>query len=332
MSDTCTIIAEAGVNHNGDIKLAFKLIDEAAKAGVDFVKFQTWKSENVISCFAEKAEYQKETTGSSESMLDMERKLELPYSDFYDLKAYCKEKGVGFMSTPFDIESVEFLFELGVDILKIPSGEINNLPFLEAIASHGRQRLILSTGMSDMEEIQQALEVLKPCGEIVLLQCNTQYPTPMKDVNLRSMQTMRERFSVPVGLSDHSVGIEVSIAAVALGACVIEKHFTLDRKMEGPDHKASIDPKELYALVPAIRNVELALGNGQKTVSDSERENLAVARKSIVAQTAIGKGSCFTVDNITTKRPGNGISPMRWHKVLGTQAKRDFLEDELIEL
>jgi len=327
------IIAEAGVNHNGKMDLAYRLIDVAAKAGADYVKFQTWKSENVISKYAPKAEYQKETTGADESMLEMEKKLEFPFENFMLLKDYCHKAGIGFMSTPFDIESAIFLFSIGVDIIKIPSGEITNLPLLEVITEHPCP-VILSTGMCEMQEIEDAINILKRKGNenITLLHCNTQYPTPMRDVNLRAMLTLNERFELPVGLSDHSVGIEVPIAAVALGAEVIEKHLTLSREMEGPDHKASIEPDELFSMVKSIRNIELAMGIGEKHVTDSERGNIAVARKSIVASKIISKGQVFTQDNITTKRPGTGISPMKWYDVLGTVAKRDFDEDELIEV
>lgn len=327
------IIAEAGVNHNSEMDLAYSLIDVAAKAGADYVKFQTWKSENVISKFAPKAEYQKESTDADESMLEMEKKLEFPFENFLLLKNYCHKKGIGFMSTPFDIESAVFLFSIGVAIIKIPSGEITNLPLLEVIAEHSCP-VILSTGMCEMQEIEDAINILQNKGNknITLLHCNTQYPTPMWDVNLRAMQTLNERFELPVGLSDHSVGIEVPIAAVALGAVVIEKHFTLSREMQGPDHKASVEPDELCSMVKSIRNIELAMGNGEKHVTDSERENIAVARKSIVASKIISKGEVFTQYNITTKRPGTGISPMEWYDVLGSVAKRDFNEDELIDL
>lgn len=327
------IIAEAGVNHNGRMDLAYRLIDAAAKAGADYVKFQTWKSENVISKYAPKAEYQKETTGEGESMLEMEKKLEFPFENFLLLKDYCHKAGIGFMSTPFDMESAAFLFSIGVDIVKIPSGEVTNLPLLEVIAEH-LCPIILSTGMCEMHEIEDAINILQSKGkkDITLLHCNTQYPTPMWDVNLCAMQTLNERFELTVGLSDHSAGIEVPIAAVALGAKVIEKHLTLDREMEGPDHKASLEPDELCSMVKSIRNIELALGNGDKHVTDSERENIAVARKSIIASKIISKGEVFTPENITTKRPGTGISPMKWYDVLGSVAKRDFNEDELIDL
>ncbi|QHW32610.1 N-acetylneuraminate synthase [Paenibacillus rhizovicinus] len=327
------IIAEAGVNHNGEMDLAYRLIDAAVEAGADYVKFQTWKSENVISKHAPKAEYQKETTGEDESMLEMEKKLEFPFENFILLKEYCQKKDIGFMSTPFDIESALFLFSMGVDMVKIPSGEITNLPFLEVIADHACP-VILSTGMCEIEEIEDAVRILTSKGNnnLSILHCNTQYPTPMKDVNLRAIQTLEERFKFPIGLSDHSLGIEVPVAAVAMGAEVIEKHFTLSRDMEGPDHKASLEPTELTDMVRSIRNIELALGDTGKHVTESERGNMAVARKSIVASKKISRGEAFTVENITTKRPGTGISPMKWYEVLGGAAKRDFQEDELIEL
>jgi N-acetylneuraminate synthase len=327
------IIAEAGVNHNGEMDLAYSLIDVAAKAGADYVKFQTWKSENVISKFAPKAEYQKESTDADESLLEMEKKLEFPFENFLPLKNYCHKKGIGFISTPFDLESALFLFSIGVDLIKIPSGEITNLPLLEVIAEHSRP-VILSTGMCEMQEIAAAIHILQSKGnnKITLLHCNTHYPTPMRDVNLRAMQTLKERFELPVGLSDHSLGIEVPIAALALGAVVIEKHFTLNRAMQGPDHKASVEPDELCNMVKSIRNIELALGSGEKHVTESERGNIAVARKSIVASKRISKGQVFSQDNITTKRPGTGISPMKWYDVLGGVAKRDFQEDEMIDL
>jgi N,N'-diacetyllegionaminate synthase len=327
------IIAEAGVNHNGNMGLAIKLIDAASKAGADYIKFQTWKSENIISRYTPKAEYQKNATGADESMLEMVKKLELPFENFKILKEHCHTAGIGFMSTPFDIESVNFLFSIGVDIIKIPSGEITNLPLLEVIAEHSCS-ILLSTGMCEIQEIETAIGILqkKTKKDITVLHCNTQYPTPMCDVNLRTMQVLKERLGLPVGLSDHSLGIEVPIAAAALGAEVIEKHFTLSHEMEGPDHKASVEPDELYSMVKCIRNIELALGNGDKHVTNSERENIYIVRKSIVASKKIVKGEVFTMDNITVKRPGTGISPMKWYDILGCTAKRDFNEDELIIL
>lgn len=327
------IIAEAGVNHNGDIRLAKKLIDAAKSAGADAVKFQTFKAESVVSKLAQKAEYQKQTTGVDESQLEMVKKLELSFCDFKELKKYCEEKEILFLSTPFDFDSIDFLESLEMPIYKVPSGEITNLPYLIKIARIGKS-VIMSTGMSDLDEVGLALEVLRDngAGSITLLHCNTQYPTPFEDANLKAMLTLKERFGVAVGYSDHTLGIEAPIAAVALGATVIEKHFTLDKNMEGPDHKASLDPQELKAMVTSIRNIEVALGDGIKRPSKSETPNKEVARKSIVARRNIVKGEIFTEDNLTVKRPGNGISPMKWFEVLGKKATRDFCEDELIEL
>lgn len=327
------IIAEAGVNHNGNMELAVRLIDIAAKAGADYIKFQTWKSESIVSRYAPKAKYQSEATGKGETMLGMVKKLELSFDDFRALKAHCQKAGIGFLSTPFDIESAEFLFSLGVDAIKISSGELTNLPLLEVIASFPNP-ILLSTGMCTLEEIEDAVSVLQRgfTKAITILHCNTQYPTPMKDVNLRAMQTLKARFGFPVGLSDHSQGIEVPIAAAALGAQVIEKHFTLSHELAGPDHRASADPNELANMIRCIRNIELAMGTGEKTVTASERENMAAARKSIVAARGILKGEIFTPDNIAAKRPGTGISPMKWHEVIGTVAKQDFGVDELITL
>ena len=329
------IIAEAGVNHNGSYELAIKMVDEAKRAGADYVKFQTAKPELVISTFAPKAEYQKETTGAAESQLEMCKAIHLPLTDYKPLKEYCDKVGIGFMSTPFDLVSIDVLEPLDMDYYKIPSGEITNLPYLRKIASKHRP-VILSTGMCEVEEVEAALQVLEQGGvkrsDIIVLHCNTEYPTPMADVNLRAMDDLRRSLGVEVGYSDHTKGIEVPIAAVASGATVIEKHFTLDKTMEGPDHKASLEPDELKAMVDAIRNIEQALGDGQKHVSPSERKNMDIARKSIVAARDIRKGEVLTEDNITTKRPGNGISPMRWDSVIGTTAIRDFGYDELIEI
>lgn len=327
------IIAEAGVNHNGDIRLAKKLIDAAKSAGADAVKFQTFKAESVVSKLAQKAEYQKQTTGADESQLEMVKKLELSFCDFKELKKYCEEKEILFLSTPFDFDSIDFLESLEMPIYKVPSGEITNLPYLIKIARIGKP-VIMSTGMSDLDEVGSALDVLRDngAGTITLLHCNTQYPTPFEDANIKAMLTLKERFGVAVGYSDHTLGIEAPIAAVALGATVIEKHFTLDKNMEGPDHKASLDPQELKAMVTSIRNIEVALGDGIKRPSKSETPNKEVARKSIVARRNIVKGEIFTEDNLTVKRPGNGISPMKWFEVLGKKATRDFCEDELIEL
>lgn len=327
------IIAEAGVNHNGSLDLAKRLAETAKACGADIVKFQTARLDSLVSRFAFTAEYQKKNTGTEESQKDMLRRLLLSYDDFNELAEYCGEIGVTFLSTPFDLESIEFLNHFDLPFWKIPSGEITNYPYLIAIAGT-KKPVVLSTGMCEMDEIDAALHVLRKHGtpEITLLHCNTEYPTPYEDVNLRAMETMRRQFGVPVGYSDHTRGIEVPVAAVALGACVIEKHFTLDRNMSGPDHKASLEPDELAAMVRSIRNIEAALGTGEKTVSVSERKNIGVARKSIVARTAIKKGEILTERNITTKRPGTGVSPMRWQEVLGTAAVRDFDEDELITL
>ena len=327
------IIAEAGVNHNGSLENAIKLIDVAIEAGVDAVKFQTFKSENMVCKHAQKATYQKETTDIEESQFTMLKKLELSKEAHERLQKYCGDRGVLFLSTPFDLESIEYLDEIGVPIMKIPSGEVTNYPYLKKIAQT-QKKIIMSTGMCKMEEIEKAIKVLKEykCGEITLLHCNTEYPTPFSDVNLNAMITLKEKFNVNVGYSDHTLGIDIPIAAVALGAAVIEKHFTLNKNMEGPDHKASLDPEELKQMVKAIRNVEIALGNGVKEPSNSEKKNMEVARKSIVAKVDIQKGMMFSEDNITTKRPGGGINPMRWNEIIGTRAKRDFIIDEMIEI
>lgn len=326
------IIAEAGVNHNGRFDLACKLVDAAKAAGVDCIKFQTFKSKNLVSRNAQKADYQKTTTGDG-SQVDMLKKLELSYDEFLKLKAYCDQSGICFLSTPFDFDSIDFLNSIEMPFWKIPSGEITNYPYLVALAKTGKP-VVMSTGICNLKDIEAAIKVLRENGtkEIKLLHCNTEYPTPFEDVNLRAMQTMRETFDLEVGYSDHTNGIEVPVAAVALGAMVIEKHFTLDRNMEGPDHKASLEPDELTAMVSSIRHIEQALGSGDKTPSPSEKKNMAVARKSIVAKRTIKAGEEFTEENITVKRPGSGISPMRWLEVLGTKAARDFEEDELIEL
>ena len=339
------IIAEAGVNHNGDFKTAKKMILAAKEAGADYVKFQTAVPELVISEFAPQAEYQKENTGIVESQLDMCRKIHLPLSDYRPLSDFCKETGIGFMSTPFDLTSIDLLAEIGQDYFKVPSGEITNLPYLRKIAEKGIP-VILSTGMSTIEETEEAIQILTgkhpstPEGftpkltrdDITVLHCNTQYPTPYVDINLRAMQTMADALGVRTGFSDHSLGIEAPIAAVALGACVIEKHFTLSREMAGPDHKASLEPTELKAMVTAIRHIEEALGDGVKRVTDSERPNIEIARKSIVAIRPIKKGEILTEENIYVKRPGNGVSPMLWDQAIGSEAIRDFAPDELIEL
>lgn len=329
------IIAEAGVNHNGDYDRAVEMIHAAQKAGADYVKFQTAVPELVISEFAPKAEYQKETTGASESQLDMCRKIHLPLSAYKSLKEICDEVGIGFVSTPFDLVSIDTLAELDMDFWKIPSGEITNLPYLRKIAKRG-EPVILSTGMSELSEVENALRILEdngtPRSKVSLLHCNTQYPTPYSDVNLRAMESLATLGASAVGYSDHTLGIEVPIAAVALGAKIIEKHFTLDKSLPGPDHRASLDPDELTKMVSSIRNIEVAAGDKDKTVSPSERPNIVVARKSIVAAKAIRKGELFSEENITVKRPGSGISPLKWDEVLNTPAPRDFEPDELIEI
>lgn len=326
-----TIIAEAGVNHNGSIELAKQMVEAAAKAGADYIKFQTFKPEKLVSKYAQKADYQKKTTGNNESQLQMLEKLALSYDDFVELKKYCEQIGIGFLSTPFDEDSIRFLDSLDMDFWKIPSGEITNYPYLVQIAQTGRD-IVLSTGMCEMDEIADAMKVLKEngAGNISLLHCNTEYPTPYEDVNLLAMKQMRTAFKKQVGYSDHTVGIEVPIAAVALGAEIIEKHFTLDKNMEGPDHKASLEPQELAQMVSAIRHIEKSLGDGNKKRTASEQHNIAAARKSIVAKCAISKGDIFTEANLTVKRPGSGISPMKWKELIGTKAQRDYVEDELI--
>lgn len=329
------IIAEAGVNHNGSIELARQLVDAAVAAGVDYVKFQTFKAEKIASRNATKASYQQKTTNANESQLAMLKKLELSKEDHLSLIEYCSKKNIQFLSTPFDLESIDLLSELGIRLGKIPSGEITNLPYLRKMAKTFPQ-LILSTGMATMKEIEEALNVLLNTGanknSIVILHCNTEYPTPFEDVNLLAMPSIGKKFGVSFGYSDHTKGIEVPIAAIALGAVVIEKHFTLDRNMEGPDHKASLEPQELIEMVNSIRNIEKAVGSSVKEPSPSELKNITIARKSIVAATNINKGEIFTEGNLTVKRPGSGISPMQWDAVLGKKASRDFEADELIEL
>ena len=326
------IIAEAGVNHNGSIELAKKLIDTAAEAGVDIVKFQTAKLDSLVSKNAVMADYQKNNIGEETSQKEMLSKLLLSFDDFKYLSEYCREKSIEFLSTPFDIESIYFLNDL-VGFWKVPSGEITNYPYLCEIGKT-KKPVVLSTGMAEMDEIEAAIEVLRDNGteDITLLQCTTEYPAPIESVNLRVMDTFKDVFKCEVGYSDHTDGIEVPLAAVALGATVIEKHFTLDKNMPGPDHKASASPEELRALVSGIRNIEKALGSSQKTPCDVELKNRKVARKSIVAKKAICAGETFTEENITTKRPGSGISPMKWNDVIGKVACRNFDEDELIEL
>lgn len=327
------IIAEAGVNHNGSVELAKKLIDVAAKAGADAVKFQTFKADKLVSKTAKKAEYQQQTTDASESQYAMIKKLELSEKAHHELMGYCKTKNVLFLSTPFDHESIDLLNDLGMKIFKIPSGEITNLPYLRHIGSLSKE-VILSTGMADLGEVEDALDLLATSGtpkeNITVLHATTEYPCPIEEVNLRAMQTIASAFNVKTGYSDHTNGIEVPIAAVAMGARVIEKHFTLDKMMEGPDHKASLEPDELTAMVAAIRNIEKALGNGIKKPSPSEMKNISIARKSIVASRAIAKGERLNTENITVKRPGNGINPMRFDEFIGTIAQKDYHEDELI--
>jgi N,N'-diacetyllegionaminate synthase len=331
------IIAEAGVNHNGNLDNAIKLIDAAVAAGVDYVKFQTFKADKLVSKSAQKAEYQKANTGNeTESQLQMLQKLELSEKDHEYLIDYCKSKGIKFFSTAFDLDSLAYLSKIGLTLVKIPSGEITNLPYLRKAASMFSE-VILSTGMATMPEIKDAMDVFLESGiakeNITILHCNTEYPTPMQDVNLNAMLHIQKEFGTAVGYSDHTMGIEVPIAAVALGGTVIEKHFTLDKNMPGPDHIASLEPDELKAMVSAIRNLEAALsGNGMKEPSASEKKNMAIGRKSLVASADIKKGDIFTEQNVTVKRPGTGISPMKWDSVMGLTAKQDFSEDQLIEL
>jgi N,N'-diacetyllegionaminate synthase len=335
MINRTLIIAEAGVNHNGDIALAKQLIDAAAEAGADLVKFQTFNADRLATRAAKKADYQNQTTDSTESQHEMLSRLELTPDMHKELIAHCAIRNIGFFSTGFDIESLDLLVSLGQDYFKIPSGEITNLPYLRHIGRISKT-VILSTGMANMGEIEAAIDALEQAGplrsNITVLHCTTEYPTPMNEVNLRAMQSIAQAFGVAVGYSDHTNGIEVAIAAVAMGATVIEKHFTMDRNLAGPDHKASLEPTELKAMVTAIRNIEIALGDGIKRLTPSEANNKPVARKSLVAKCEIKLGEVFTADNVTSKRPGSGISPMRWDHVIGRIASRDFLADELIEL
>ena len=327
------IIAEAGVNHNGSIELAFKLIDAAVESGADAVKFQTFKAENLVSKNTQKAEYQKQTTNPLESQLDMLKKLELDVDVHKKLIKYCNAKGILFLSSPFDHDSIDLLNELGIEVFKIPSGEITNLPYLRRIGSLAKQ-VILSTGMSTLKEVGDALAILVDSGtkkeNITVLHANTMYPTPMEDVNLNAMKTIKKEFDVAVGYSDHTLGIEVDIAAVAMGASIVEKHFAIDKAKEGPDHRASLELEELRAMVIAIRNVEKALGDGIKIPSGSEKPNIVVARKSILASQKIKKGDTLTEENIIVKRPGNGISPMKWDEVIGLVAAKDYQVDDKI--
>ena len=328
------IIAEAGVNHNGSIELAKKLIDVASEAGVDAVKFQTFKTSNLVSKDAKKAKYQKENMqDGDDNQYNMLKKLELDIDTHKELIGYCASKKIMFLSTPFDHDSIELLEGLGIEIFKIPSGEITNLPYLRHVGSL-KKKVILSTGMANMDEIRDALDVLVQAGtkkeDITVLHANTMYPTPMEDVNLNAMLTIGKTFDLSYGYSDHTLGIEVDIAAVAMGASVIEKHFTLDKNMDGPDHKASLEPDELEAMVRAIRNIQQALGDGVKKPSKSEIPNMEIARKSIVAKKDIKKGEVLNEENLTVKRPGNGISPMKWDEIVGSKAQRDYTEDEVI--
>ena len=328
------IIAEAGVNHNGSVELAKQLIDVASNSGADAVKFQTFKAENLVAKDTQKAEYQKQTTDASESQFDMIKKLELDVEAHKELIAYCQEKDIMFLSTPFDHESIDLLSDLGLKIFKIASGEITNLPYLRHIGSLGK-KVVLSTGMSNLKEVGDALNILINAGtskdNITVLHANTMYPTPMEDVNLNAMLTIQKEFDVAVGYSDHTLGIEVDIAAVAMGASCIEKHFTLDRAMDGPDHRASLEPEELKEMVDSIRNIEKALGSSEKKPSQSESVNIDIARKSIISKTDINKGDILDENNLCVKRPGNGISPMRWNEVIGTIAIKDYKKDTLIE-
>ena len=331
--DKVFIIAEAGVNHNGDLNIAKKLIEKASEVGADAIKFQSFKADNLVVKSAQKAEYQKKTTSNEENQFQMLSKLELTYEDHKELIKYCEEKDIMFLSSPFDFESIDLLNQLNLAIFKIPSGEITNLPYLKKIGKLNK-KIILSTGMSTLGEIESALNILKESGstDITVLHCNTEYPTPIKDVNLKAMNTIKDAFKVKVGYSDHTLGIEVPIAAVALGARVIEKHFTLDKSMDGPDHKASLEPNEFKLMIESIRNIEKALGDGIKTPTSSEAKNKEMARKSIVANIDIKKSEMFSEENLYVKRPGTGISPMRWEEVIGKVAQRDFKEDELIEI
>jgi N,N'-diacetyllegionaminate synthase len=329
------IIAEAGVNHNGDMKIAKRLIDVAADSGADIVKFQTFSAERLATQDTPKADYQNQTTDQAESQFEMLKRLELSTEMHEVLIAHCQKRNIGFFSAGFDIQSINYLVSLGAERFKIPSGEITNLPYLRHVGGFGKP-VILSTGMATLGEIEASLEVLETAGiprmQITVLHCSTEYPTPMQDVNLRAMCSIRDALGVAVGYSDHTAGIEVPIAAVALGATVIEKHFTLDRDLPGPDHKASLEPNEFAAMVRAIRNIEHALGDSIKRPSPSEAKNKPIARKSLVAAKQLRAGERFTPENVTAKRPGTGISPMRWDEVMGRVAARDFEVDELITL
>ena len=330
-----TIIAEAGVNHNGNIKLAYKLVDMAKRCGADFIKFQTTIPSMHISRHATKAKYQIKNTGNKQNQLEMLKKISLSYDDFKKLSKYCKKKKINFLSTAFDLQSIDFLKSLRMKFFKIPSGEITNLPYLSKIGKL-KKKIIISTGMSNMKEINQALKILIKNGtkkeNIVVMQCNTEYPTPLKDANLKAMLTIKNKFKVDVGYSDHTLGVDASIWAVAMGAKVIEKHITLDRSFQGPDHKASIEERDLKLLVKKVKLLEIAFGNGKKEATESEKKNIVIARNSLVASCYIEKGQRFSKINITAKRPGNGISPMFINKVYGKIAKQNFYEDDLIKL
>ena len=327
------IIAEAGVNHNGNINIAKELIVKASEAGADAIKFQTFRAKELVSATAKMADYQKKNTGKSEGQLEMLERLELSFDDFIELKKFSENNGIDFLSTPFDLKSLDFLVSLSLRYLKIPSGEITNKPYLLRIANSGIP-IILSTGMSDLEEVKAALKLFEgyPKNNITILHCTTEYPAPFREINLRAMQTIKETFGYSVGYSDHTRGIEASIAAVALGATIIEKHFTLDKGMEGPDHAASADVRELKGLINSIRNIEMALGDGRKSPSDSEIKNIEIVRKSIVASRDIVAGEVFSEDNLGVKRPGDGISPMKWNEIIGRNAIRNFKKDEKIEI
>lgn len=332
-SHKTTIIAEAGVNHNGSVKIAKKMIDIAADSGVDFIKFQTFNSDSLVTTSSIKAEYQKKFTNPSESQFEMIKKLELDLTAHKELIKHCEKRGVKFLSTAFDHESIDMLTQLNIPLYKIPSGEITNLPYLRHIGGMDKP-VIMSTGMSTMDEVRTALNVLFESGiekdQVTIMHCNTEYPTPMEDVNLKAMIIMGEELEVEIGYSDHTHGIEIPVAAVAMGATVIEKHFTLDRKFPGPDHSASLEPLELNEMVLAIRNIEKAMGDGIKKPSNSEIKNIAIARKSIVAKRKIKKGESFTEDNLTTKRPGTGISPMKWDYYIGKHSDRGYEKNDLI--
>ena len=329
------IIAEAGVNHNGDLQTATEMINVAAKSGADYVKFQTFNAANLVTPESKIAEYQKSIANVDDSQLTLLKKLELSKSDHLTLIEKCQISGINFLSTAFDNESVDLLVELGQDLFKIPSGEITNLPYLRHIGSL-KKEVILSTGTSTLKEIQEALEQLVKSGtmleKITVLHCTSAYPAPMAEVNLSAMQSIAKEFGVKIGYSDHTLGIEVAIAAAALGASIIEKHFTLDRKMDGPDHKASLEPDELFEMIKSIRNIEIALGNGIKVPTAGELENIMVIRKSIVAKVTINKGEKFTTENLTSKRPLGGISPMKWDAVIGQISNRDYKPNEMIQI